>query len=187
MVQWMTLLLAALSLSLTPPLMAESNCAAALDSSIRKLHSEDRLDLCALTRGRTALVVNTASQCGYTGQFEGLEALYQTYRAQGLVIIGFPSDDFNQELGSEAATADICYINYGVTFPMAATSAVKGSNANPVFQALGAATRPPGWNFNKYLISADGQQIRHFPASARPRGGELEQAIRQALQSGNGR
>ena len=170
-----------LALLLTPAVQAANGCADALDTTVRKLHSQQTLDLCALTRNKLTLVVNTASQCGYTPQFKDLEALYQAYREQGLIVLGFPSDDFRQELDSESDTAEVCYVNYGVTFPMAATSAVKGDNANPVFQALSAASQAPGWNFNKYLVSADGSEIRHFPASAEPRGGELEAAIREAL------
>lgn len=178
MARYLGLLLAFL---LTPAVQAADGCADALDTTVRKLHSQQTLDLCALTRNRLTLVVNTTSQCGYTPQFKDLEALYQTYREQGLIVIGFPSDDFRQELDSESDTAEVCYVNYGVTFPMAATSAVKGDNANPVFRALSAASQAPGWNFNKYLIPADGSGIRHFPASAEPRGGELEAAIREAL------
>ncbi|MED5387223.1 MAG: glutathione peroxidase [Pseudomonadota bacterium] len=168
-------------LLLVSAVQADDNCARALDTTVRKLHSQQTLNLCDLTRNKLTLVVNTASQCGYTPQFKGLEALYQRYREQGLMVVGFPSDDFRQELDSESGTAEVCYINYGVTFPMAATSAVKGNQANPVFQRLNAATQAPGWNFNKYLISADGTRIHHFPASAEPRGGELEAAIREAL------
>ena len=169
------------ALLLTPAVQAADGCADALDTTVRKLHSQQTLDLCALTRNKLTLVVNTASQCGYTPQFKDLEALYQTYREQGLLVVGFPSDDFRQELNSESDTAEVCYVNYGVTFPMAATSSVKGDTANPVFQALGTATQAPGWNFNKYLVAADGSLIRHFPAAAEPRGGELEAAIRDAL------
>ena len=160
-----------------------SDCPAPFDTQVRKLHSRDTLDLCQLTRNHTTLVVNTASQCGYTGQFKGLETLYQRYKDQGLLIIGFPSDDFRQELNDEADTAKVCFINYGVTFPMAATSKVKGASANPVFKALSEASQTPGWNFNKYLVSADGQVIQHFPAAEKPLGGRLEQAVQAALQT----
>ena len=175
-------LLITLPLALSPVAQA-GDCAALFDTTVRKLHSSDTLDLCQLTANHTTLVVNTASRCGYTGQFKGLETLYQHYKDQGLVVIGFPSDDFRQELDDEADTAKVCYINYGVTFPMAATSKVKGSSANPVFQALSNATEAPGWNFNKYLVSPDGKNIRHFPASAKPLGGELENAIKATLQT----
>ncbi|WP_370519499.1 glutathione peroxidase [Alcanivorax sp. DP30] len=162
---------------------ANGDCAALFNTQVRKLHSKEFLDLCALTANRTTLVVNTASRCGYTGQFRGLETLYQRYKDQGLVILGFPSDDFRQELDDEGDTAKVCYINYGVTFPMAATSSVKGRGANPVFKALGDASQAPGWNFNKYLVSPDGSQIQHFPASSKPMGGELESAIKAVLQT----
>ena len=175
-------LLITLSLALSPVAQA-GDCAALFDTTVRKLHSSETLDLCQLTANHTTLVVNTASRCGYTGQFEGLESLYQRYKDQGLMVIGFPSDDFRQELDDEAETAKVCYINYGVTFPMAATSAVKGDAANPVFQALGKATQAPGWNFNKYLVSPNGNQIQHFPAAEKPLGGDLERAIQAALQS----
>ncbi|WP_208993759.1 glutathione peroxidase [Alcanivorax sediminis] len=167
----------------TPLAAHAADCAALFDTQVRKLHSKDNLDLCALTRNQPTLVINTASRCGYTGQFKGLESLHQRYKDEGLVIIGFPSDDFRQELDDEAETAKVCYINYGVTFPMAATSKVKGDGAHSVFKALAEGSEAPGWNFNKYLVSADGQSIRHFPASAKPLGGALEEAIKAALQT----
>ena len=156
-------------------------CPALFQHEVRKLHSQEDLDLCPLTAGKVVLVVNTASQCGFTPQFKGLEELYKAYRDQGLVVLGFPSDAFRQELDDEGATAKVCYVNYGVTFPMMATSRVRGPNANPVFQALNRAAGEPEWNFNKYLVSRDGEVLRHFPSSAEPRGGELEAALQAAL------
>ncbi|MFP1678197.1 glutathione peroxidase [Alloalcanivorax sp. C16-2] len=159
----------------------EAACPALFQHEARKLHSKEDVDLCALTTGKVVLVVNTASQCGFTPQFKGLEALYKTYRDQGLVVLGFPSDAFRQELDDEGATAKVCYVNYGVTFPMMATSPVRGPDANPVFQALNRAAGEPEWNFNKYLVNRDGEVLRHFPSSAKPRGGELEAAVQAAL------
>lgn len=156
-------------------------CAPLFDHRLRKLHAKQDLDLCALTRGKLTLVVNTASQCGFTPQFEGLEALHKKYRDQGLVVIGFPSDDFRQELKDEAGTAKVCYVNYGVTFPMLTTSAVRGGGANPVFQVLNREAGEPAWNFNKYLVAADGQVLKHFPSRQKPLGGELEAMIRNHL------
>lgn len=164
-----------------PLAAAEPDCAPALDTTARKLHASSELDLCALTAGKLTLVVNTASQCGYTPQFKGLEALYQQYREQGLVVIGFPSDDFRQELDDEAKTASVCYVNYGVSFPIVATSEVKGDTANPVFQVLNQVAGEPAWNFNKYLVPASGDNIIHFPSAEKPLGGKLEAAIQQAL------
>lgn len=155
-------------------------CPDLLNYQPRKLHSKQTLDLCQYS-GKTILLVNTASQCGYTPQFKGLEALYQRYKKAGLVIIGFPSDDFRQEFGNEEKTASICYINYGVTFPMLATSSVKGKDANPVFRQLDAEQGAPTWNFNKYLVQPDGSVTAHFPAQTRPNDAALTNAIEAAL------
>jgi len=155
-------------------------CAAWLDHRIGKLHSDLELDLCALTAGHPVLLVNTASFCGYTPQFKGLEALYQQYRDKGLVIVGFPSDDFFQESGDAAETADVCYINYGVTFPMTAEIKVRGKNAHPIFRHLQSAGSP-SWNFNKYLIGRDGEIIEHFGSSVKPDSSRLLAEIELAL------
>lgn len=156
-------------------------CPAYLDHEFRKLHSPQTVDLCAETAGKPVLIVNTASHCGYTSQFEGLEALHQKYKGRGLVVIGFPSNDFNQEASEEAETADVCFINYGVTFTMLAPTPVKGSAANPVFLELNRQTTEPSWNFNKYLVGADGQVVQRFKSSVRPDSTTLSQAIEKLL------
>jgi glutathione peroxidase len=98
------------------------------------------------------------------------------------VVVGFPSNDFNQEHKDEAKTADVCYVNYGVTFQMLSTSSVKGETANPVFQQLAAQTgKAPRWNFSKYVIGKDGKAIKAFPSSELPLGGELEKTVVEAL------
>ena len=161
---------------------ASASCPDILNHAPRKLHSEQSLDLCQYS-GEVILVVNTASQCGYTPQFKGLEALYQRYKDNGLVVLGFPSDDFHQEFGHEEKTAGVCYINYGVTFPILATSKVKGSDANPVFTLLNEAKGAPSWNFNKYLIGRDGAVLEHFPAQTKPDDAALISAIERAIRA----
>jgi glutathione peroxidase len=111
-------------------------CPAFLNQDFKKLRSEQSINLCEAYPGKPLLIVNTASHCGYTPQFKGLEALNQKYRARGLVVVGFPSDDFKQEAKQEAETAEICYINYRVTFTMLSPSVVTGRNTNPVFKEL---------------------------------------------------
>lgn len=155
-------------------------CSSWLDQRIGKLHSDETLDLCALTAGKAVLLVNTASFCGYTPQFKGLEALYQARKGQGLIIIGFPSDDFFQEADAEAETADVCYINYGVTFPMTTAIKVRGSDAHPVFRHLHQAGQPM-WNFNKYLIDAQGGIVEHFGSNTAPDSPALMEAIDRVL------
>ena len=134
--------------------------------------------------GKVVLVVNTASQCGLTPQFEGLEQLYREFQDGGLVVLGFPSDSFNQEHDSADEIAEVCQRNYGVTFPMMAKVAVNGSDAHPVFQwlkdekkgMLGGAIK---WNFTKFLIGRDGQVIERFAPTTTP--GQLRDDVERAL------
>lgn len=138
-------------------------------------------------RGKVVLVVNTASQCGYTGQYAGLETLYQARKSDGLVILGVPSNDFGgQEPGSADQIKDFCEINYGVTFPLAAKSVVKGPNAHPFYRsaidALGP-TAQPAWNFHKVLVGKDGVPIKAFASGVAPNAAELAVAIDAALAS----
>ncbi len=156
-------------------------CNNLLDYTHRRLASSQEVNLCEAYSGQVIVVVNTASRCGFTPQFEGLEALYQKYRDQGLVVLGFPSDDFRQEMVDEQDTADVCYINYGVTFPVFATSSVRGDSANALFQALNEATAPPRWNFTKYLIDRDGQVVERFGSRTTPLDSDLEVQVKQLL------
>lgn len=161
---------------------AYATCPDILDFETTKLRSDERVNFCEAFNDKVVLVVNTASQCGYTPQFKALEALYQKYKGQGLAIVGFPSNDFKQEYADEGKVADVCYVNYGVSFPMVSTSSVKGAQATVLFQRLAsAAGSAPQWNFNKYLVSADGGSVTHFPSRAEPLGGEIEAAIRDLL------
>ena len=144
-------------------------CSDLLNYKSSKLRSSEELDFCQAFQGKVILAVNTASNCGYTPQFKGLEALYQKYKAQGLVVVGFPSNDFNQEFDAAEKTAKVCFINYGVTFPVLEKSAVKGSSANAFFQKLIKATgQAPEWNFYKYLIARDGSSVEAFSSDVTP-------------------
>ena len=163
------------------PMSALAACPDYLDHSMRKLHSKEAVNFCQAFGNKPMLIVNTASHCGYTPQFKGLEALYNKYREQGLVVVGFASDDFRQEARDEASAAEVCYVNYGVTFTMIAPSHVKGAEANPVFQALTSQSQPPGWNFNKYLVDASGNVVQHFGSITKPDSKVLEEAIESIL------
>lgn len=158
-----------------------ATCPAFLNREFRRLHSAEKVNLCSIAAGRPLLIVNTASHCGYTSQFKGLEALHQKYRERGLVVIGFPSDSFDQEAADAAETAEVCYVNYGVKFTMVETTPVKGPSANPVFRELARQAREPSWNFNKYLVAADGRVVQHFDSRVTPESAEFARAIEQVL------
>ena len=132
--------------------------------------------------GRAMLVVNTASRCGFTGQYDGLQALWERYRDRGLVVIGVPSDDFRQELDSNAAVKDFCEMNYGIDFPMTAINHVKGRQAHPFYawaaEVMGIA---PRWNFHKYLVDGDGRLVASFATSVEPLSRQITDAVEQAL------
>jgi glutathione peroxidase len=136
-------------------------------------------------QGKVLLIVNTASKCGFTPQYAGLETLYKTYKDKGLIVIGVPSNDFgHQEPGSEEDIADFCQINYGVTFPITTKEIVKGKNAAPFYvwakQKLGFGTAPK-WNFHKYLINRKGELIDYFNSTTSPEAGRFIKAVENAL------
>lgn len=132
--------------------------------------------------GQVVLVVNTASKCGLTPQFEGLQELYTQYADQGLVVLGFPCDQFaHQEPGDPDEIGEFCQKNYGVTFPLFEKLDVKGAHQAPVYQFLTAKHGEPAWNFHKYLVGKDGQVLQAFPSKVAPESPELRAAIEAAL------
>jgi glutathione peroxidase len=160
---------------------APASCPALLKQSFKRLQDEAPQDLCQYA-GKVVLVVNTASYCGYTKQYEGLEKLYAKYSPRGLVVLGFPSNDFKQESASTKEIADLCYNTYGVKFPMFAPTVVSGANANPLHAALAKQTgKEPKWNFAKYLIGRDGKVIEHFPSKVTPDDPDLVSKVEGAL------
>ena len=160
---------------------ASASCPDFLNHSMRQLASTNTIQFCEAYEGKALLIVNTASYCGYTRQFEGLEQLHREYADLGLVVLGFSSDDFFQEDNDEGDAAEVCFEKYDVTFPVIATSAVRGSDANPVFRGLGEAAGYPRWNFNKYLVSPAGEVIEHFSSGVKPDSEEMRAAIEAAL------
>lgn len=133
-------------------------------------------------KGKVALIVNTASACGLTPQYAGLERLSKDLAAKGAVVLGFPSNDFGaQEPGTHEQIADFCQKNYGVTFPMFEKTKVKGEAASPLFKLLSSKAGEPMWNFHKYLVGKDGAVVAGFPSTLDPEGPELRKAIDEAL------
>ncbi len=157
-------------------------CPEVLRHDFANLQSGEVESLCRYA-GRVVLVVNTASRCGYTPQYEGLEALYTRYRDRGLVVLGFPSNDFGaQEPGSNARIAEFCRTEFGIEFPMFEKSAVSGRQANPLFADLARRTgRPPAWNFHKYLIDRAGTTVASFDSGVTPDSRTLVERIEQML------
>ena len=146
----------------------EAGCPASLRHTFPRLQDEKPQSLCQYS-GKVALVVNTASYCGFTPQYKGLESLYGKYKDQGLVVLGFPSNDFAQEQASNKEIADFCESTFGVKFPMFGKSSVRGRDANPLFRQLAEKTgRQPLWNFHKYLIGRNGSIIASYTSLTDP-------------------
>ena len=161
---------------------APAACPALLQKTFKRLQDDAPQNLCQYA-GKVLLVVNTASYCGFTPQYEGLEKLYANYNAQGLVVLGFPSNDFGQqEPGKGKDIADFCYNTYGVKFPMFEKSVVTGKNANPLFLDLAkAGGGAPRWNFYKYLVGRDGKLIDSYSSMTAPDSGSLVSDVKKAL------
>ena len=166
-------------------LAAPAMAAGLLDHEYRPLAGKSPVSLNKTYAGDVLLVVNTASKCGFTPQYEGLEALHQQYAARGFSVLGFPSNDFkDQEPGTEADIKEFCTLTYGVKFPMFEKVQVKGAQATPLYLDLARETGvQPGWNFHKYLIGRDGKVLANFPSKVRPDDPQLIDAIERALKA----
>ena len=154
-----------------------------LDQNFRRLASSEEVNLCEAYSDKVLLIVNTASKCGNTPQYDGLEKLYEQYSEQGLVVLGFPSNDFRgQEPGTEEKIEEFCRLTYGVEFPMFEKTTVKSKDAHPFFNRLAdSAGTYLTWNFHKYLIGRDGQLIAEFNPRTQPYAVNLVSAIELAL------
>lgn len=169
--------------ALASPLPGAAACPAILNHQFDRLQDEKPQSLCQYA-GKVVLVVNTASFCGFTTQYKGLEALNTRYKDQGLVVLGFPSNDFSQEKGSNQEIAEFCESTFGVKFPMFTKTRVTGDSAAPLFKQLTALTgQRPRWNFHKYLIGRDGQVIDQYHSMVGPESRTLVSAIDQALKA----
>ena len=156
-------------------------CPATLQHTFPRLQDEKPQSLCQYS-GKVVLVVNTASFCGFTGQYKGLEELYARYKDKGLVVLGFPSNDFSQESGSNQQIAEFCENTFGVKFPMFAKSSVKGAEASPLFRQLTELSgTAPRWNFHKYLLGRDGKLVDNYSSLTGPDNKGLVRAIEKQL------
>jgi len=151
------------------------HCPDTLNFTVRTLNQDKQVNLCEAYAGKVVLIVNTASKCAFTSQYEGLEALYGTYKDRGLVVLGFPSNDFaSQEPGTEAEIQKFCRMTYGVQFPMFAKARVRKNQADPLYQKLGeTAGAWPKWNFHKYLLDREGQLVGSYGSFTGPQSKKL--------------
>lgn len=158
-------------------------CGEALQFTKRTLMAKKPVDLCATYGGNVILIVNTASKCAYTPQYEGLEAMYNNYRDRGFVVLGFPSADFaNQEYQGEKQIRDFCRLTYGVQFPMFEKTHVAKHQAGPLYQKLAELSGTyPQWNFHKYLVDRNGKVVGSFASHVQPEDPKLVGAIEALL------
>ena len=157
-------------------------CPALLDRRLPRLQDDAPQDLCRFA-GRVVLIVNTASHCGYTHQYEGLEALHRRFRDRGFAVLGFPSNDFGgQEPGTAAQIAALCFDTYGVAFPMFAKTTVAGPGADPLFVELARRSgSAPAWNFHKWLVGRDGSIVAAYPSAVAPLDPRLVRDVERSL------
>ena len=163
--------------------LAASACPELLDQSYRPLAGKEPVKLCSEFGGKVLLVVNTASKCGFTPQYEGLEALHERLKDRGFSVVGFPSNDFmGQEPGSEAEIKEFCALTYGVKFPMFEKVHVTGDETTPLYQQLTAASgEAPAWNFHKYLVDRSGKVVGSFGSRTKPDDAKLVAQIEELL------
>ena len=158
-------------------------CPNILNHKINLLDSKESLNLCEF-EDSTLLVVNVASRCGFTNQYAGLQKLYEKYKDKNFTINGIPSRDLYQEFRDESKVAEFCSTTYGVNFPMLKTSSVRGENAHPFYKSLSVASgTSPTWNFNKYLVSKNGIEVKFYSSGVRPDSPELLNAIEEDINS----
>src|SRR5689334_2339395 len=164
------------------PATGHSTCPALLNYTFNRLQTGKPESLCQF-QGKVLLIVNTASYCGYTHQYEGLEALYRRYKSRGLVVVGFPSNDFGeQEPGSNKEIAEFCRLTYGVQFPMFEKTSVTSLKTNPLYATLVARTgQAPQWNFHKYLVDREGNRVESFASKVEPDDRALLTALEKLL------
>lgn len=183
-----TVLCAALMLAVLPPKLGQAAGDGAQSAHAFSFTSIEGapLDL-ARFEGRPILLVNTASRCGYTDQYAGMEELWDRYRDRGLVVLAVPSNDFRQELDSDQAVKEFCEATFDVSFPMTEISHVRGAQAHPLYRWLSkrlGRQGTPGWNFHKVLIDADGQPVAGWPSGIRPTNGQIVSRIERLLPAG---
>jgi glutathione peroxidase len=160
-----------------------SECPDVLKFMKRKLNSQETVNFCEAYKDKAILFVNTASKCGFTPQFDGLEKLYNDYKDKNFVVLGFPSGDFNQEFDDEGKTAELCELTYGVKFPMFETIAVRGDDADPLYRLLAEkAGSAPKWNFYKYLVDRKGNLVDSYSSFTKPLDEDLIADIERAIQ-----
>ena len=160
---------------------AKAACPTLLQQNVLRLQDEKPQSLCQYT-GKVLLVVNTASYCGFTPQYKDLEALHAKYADKGLVVLGFPSNDFAQEKTTNKEIADFCENTFGVKFPMFTKTVVSGADASPLYKQLAEATgKKPSWNFFKYLVGRDGKVVDTFGSMTNPSSRSVVSAIEKSL------
>ena len=183
---WVARLAAGLVLLVSGTAQAATACPALLNNTQPRLQDEKPINLCE-NAGKVLLVVNTASFCGFTPQYKSLEALHERYRERGLVVLGFPSNDFSQEPGSSTEIAELCENTFGVRFPMFAKSHVApgtGRTVNPLFVALQQRSgKAPAWNFHKYLVSRSGDEVISFASAVDPKDPAFLRDLEKLLRS----